>query len=669
MADNKTIVINVEGNTKKIDKSLDKTTTKTAKLKESLKSATLTAGIGFASLAAFVGKSVQAYRKQELAVNELNQSLKTQGIFSEELSKRYQDQASALQKLTLFGDEEILAAQTRLQAFLGEKEITQDLTQAVLDFAQAKKVDLATAAELVGKTIGSSTNALSRYGVALETGLSKTEKMTALTKSLEDAYGGTALASTKGTGALIQLGNQLGDIVEKVGKRFVPVLEKAAGIVKDFATRIEEDDALLDFAGNVVMVGVALTGLVTAAGAAVIILPKLTSAIALLKLAFVALTGPIGLTVGALAGMGILINSVIEQGNRHASTTGKQEKRMRTLTTSIIKQKKSYEDLRASLIRTKGSVDNLSESEKKFLDRSQSKITAMEAERSALQKNIDKKNEDVKATEKGGTKTVDATKAKNKELLELEREFQAASDEFDAETSEKMLEADVEESRRIQEKMKKDAAIKIKAQAEELKKTGQHKKAIELLNMNEEKLHKARVDAAIALEAQKGAAIVSIIGASSALATELLGKESKAAFVIQKAAALASIAINTAMGIASAASKVATLPLVPYIAGLGGLQAALVTATAIKGFAQGGMVEGGIPGRDSVPIMAQRGEIIAPTQNFDEVIESVARSRGFTQDSSEEGGSTNIVLTLKDQLVDFIEAEITERRALGEATI
>ena len=186
------------------------------------------AKVAGAALVAGLGASLAAYKEQEKAINSMNQSLVQQGIFTPQLSKKYQELASSLQKVTTFGDENIISAQGQLQAYLGQEEVTEDLLKATLDFASAMKVDLKTAADLVGKTVGSSTNALSRYGVEIDTSLSASEKLAAVTESLGGKFGGQAEAATKGLGALDQLKNTMGDILEVIGSAFAPFIGAAA---------------------------------------------------------------------------------------------------------------------------------------------------------------------------------------------------------------------------------------------------------------------------------------------------------------------------------------------------------------------------------------------------------------------------------------------------------
>lgn len=122
-----------------------------------------TAAIGaFAIISAVVVKSIADYRQSEVATNALTQSMVNNGIYSKQLKNDYLDQANALAKLSLYQDEEIVSAQASLQSMIGQKKITPELTTAIMDLATAKKMDLNSAAELVGKTIAGNTNVLKR---------------------------------------------------------------------------------------------------------------------------------------------------------------------------------------------------------------------------------------------------------------------------------------------------------------------------------------------------------------------------------------------------------------------------------------------------------------------------------------------------------------------------
>ena len=125
-------------------------------------------------------KLIDAYRIQEQAEAKLNAAIRATGrqtAISMEHMRKY---AAQLQKVTTYGDEATLSAMAMLQqlANLNEKGLKQ-LTPLIQDFATAMGVDLNTAASLVGKTLGSTTNALSRYGIVIDMSGTKEEKLAA----------------------------------------------------------------------------------------------------------------------------------------------------------------------------------------------------------------------------------------------------------------------------------------------------------------------------------------------------------------------------------------------------------------------------------------------------------------------------------------------------------
>jgi len=227
----------------KIEETGSAALSKTKDLLEGIGSAAKWVGaavVGFAALA------LKNYREQELALNTLNQSMVNAGIYTEDLSKKYQAQASALQKLTTFGDEQILAAQAALQAQIGHREVTEDLTRATLDLAQAQGMDLKSAADLVGKSIGSSTNALARYGIEINSAASTSERMSQIISGLNSKFGGQAEAAAQGLGSIKQLQNAFSDVLEVVGEKLAPAIGAGAKVLTNWLYQLGNSKQFLD---------------------------------------------------------------------------------------------------------------------------------------------------------------------------------------------------------------------------------------------------------------------------------------------------------------------------------------------------------------------------------------------------------------------------------------
>jgi len=160
----------------------------------------------------------------ELAKVQINAEAKLASALGR-TSKELLNHASALQKQTTFGDEAIIEAQALIAAFIKEEDQIKKLTPAILDLAAAKGMDLSAAADLVTKSVASSTNALSRYGIQIKGAAGSTERIDSAVTELTKAFGGMSeeLAKTD-AGEIIQLENALGDIKEELGKNVLPLM-------------------------------------------------------------------------------------------------------------------------------------------------------------------------------------------------------------------------------------------------------------------------------------------------------------------------------------------------------------------------------------------------------------------------------------------------------------
>lgn len=187
-------------------------------------------------LAAFAAASVKAFDTQAKAETKLLTALKGR----EDVQKRLIAQAKELQTKTLFGDEETIAAQAMLATMGLEEEAIMRLIPLVQDMATAKGMNLVQAADLVAKSVGSSTNALSRYGITITGAVGSQERLNTATEALNKAFGGQAEAVSKvGLGPLTQLKNILGDLSEDIGKIILPTLNDLAKDVKELALKFD----------------------------------------------------------------------------------------------------------------------------------------------------------------------------------------------------------------------------------------------------------------------------------------------------------------------------------------------------------------------------------------------------------------------------------------------
>jgi len=201
---------------KSAKRSLRKFERNTAQMGRSLTQGLTVPMLGFAAV------SIRAFDQQAKAEAGLRTALGQ----NEAAFKSLTDQAKELQKVTLYGDEETIAAQTMLATMGLEEEAIKRLIPLVQDMATAKGMNLKAAADLVAKSVGSSTNALSRYGITIEGAVGSTERLDSAVGSLSTMFEGQATASAEaGAGAFTQLKNTMMDFAEEVGAALMPMLE------------------------------------------------------------------------------------------------------------------------------------------------------------------------------------------------------------------------------------------------------------------------------------------------------------------------------------------------------------------------------------------------------------------------------------------------------------
>ena len=254
----KTKKVNLDFEVRGADKAASKTRSLDNGLKGLASSALKVGGAFFAARGLISGlqNAIELAGVQEQAEKSLEVALGRR-------SQALLDQASALQQQTAFGDEAIIQAQALIAAFTDEEEEIKKLIPAVLDLSAAKGFDLVGAADLVSKTIGSSTNALSRYGIEVKGAVGSTERLDSLVGNLADKFGGQAAAEAETLqGSLDQMNNALGDAAEVIGQFVAPLVidiakgfkgaaEAVSGFFSaltppaEFGQRLEFEDATL----------------------------------------------------------------------------------------------------------------------------------------------------------------------------------------------------------------------------------------------------------------------------------------------------------------------------------------------------------------------------------------------------------------------------------------
>jgi len=216
-------------------------TTKASAMVQNLRQHWMALTAATAAVTIFAKKSVDAFMEQEAAENALAVAMKNFGDYTAEAHRELVEYAAALQKATTYGDETTISVMANLKSYGMTTEELKKATVATMDLATAKKIDLRTASELVGKAFVGETGTLSRYGIVLEDGLKKSEKFAAVLMLINDRFGGAAQAEIETYGGKLgQLSNWWSDITEKIGYGLVRAIEETMKVLKPLRDMVEE---------------------------------------------------------------------------------------------------------------------------------------------------------------------------------------------------------------------------------------------------------------------------------------------------------------------------------------------------------------------------------------------------------------------------------------------
>lgn len=621
------LIIKINGDIAGFKKSLDDAAKKTEDLEGVLSTMAKASGIAFAALTAEVGFAVKAFGDQEAASNRLSAALVNQGIYSRTLMEDYKAQADAVEALVGVDGDLIIAGQANAQAFLGNIKITKELTQAVVDFAAYYKTDVDSAFQLVAKSIGTNTNALARQGIVVDENASKQEKMRSIIEQITQRMGGQAEAADKGDGVFRRLIVTFGNLQEAIGARFAPAVYEGARRFNELLDAVSKNKVIVDLIASFITAGTVISGLGLVLGGAGTAFLALKAALAAAEIQMSAMTIATRAFVGA-TGIGLLVLAITE---------------------IYLNWNQAWPRMYAAFQAFVDNVGQLGSALAEILKG----IFTLDTERIGAGL--------IQAQEvfANGFDQYKAVVAQKK--AEIFEEEKAADDARQAEL-EARAQTNKQKTLTFEEEVQKELAGIRKSHYD--KKVKEETERRVKFEEDEKKFGKsyAAINAAMHSEIYNGTK-----SAAGELA-QLTQSSNSTLKGIGKAAAIANIVIKTAESAMNIFTGFSTIPFVGYALGIAGAAAAIAFGAEqvgkVTAAAQGGLITGGIPGLDSVPAMLMPGELVVPTQNFEEVVSAVAAQRNGDT-GQQQTGPIEIVLQLKDNLVEFVEAKMIERQNLN----
>tara|TARA_R100000655_G_scaffold108196_2_gene159750 strand:- start:12209 stop:14179 length:1971 start_codon:yes stop_codon:yes gene_type:complete len=201
-----------------------------------LRSKLLLASFGAGIFSASILRLVNVYGQQQKAERLLETAIGKR-------SRALLNYASEQQKVTAFGDEETIQAMSLVGAYTNNEQAVAQLTKASMNLATAKGMSLSSAVDLVSKSVFSSTNALSRYGITIEGTQGSVERFESATENINSLYKDQAEAFANTLpGSINQLSNSVGDLGERFGQVLAPAILVSAKLLKTFVDSVDTEE-------------------------------------------------------------------------------------------------------------------------------------------------------------------------------------------------------------------------------------------------------------------------------------------------------------------------------------------------------------------------------------------------------------------------------------------
>jgi len=691
MADDLLIKINADA--KNVKKEFDDVRAQTEDLEGQLKNVALVSGAAFAALTAEIFFSVKAFEEAQRASVQLTNALQNQGIYTDELKASYEGFADAVQEKTGIDNDAVIQAQAIAQTYLGQTKITEELSFAIADLSATMGGDLNGAAEKIAKTISTGTNAFAKQGLVISETATESERYAKVLEFVQAKAGGLAAEFNKADGYTQALATSFGNFQESIGSRFAPIIEGARKIAIAFFDAFSNNELLGDLAVAAIAAGAAVSGIIAFLAAAVPAFLALKAAVLALgvslNVAFVGIPLIIGAVVAAVTLLALNWDKSMAAVKAAAVATvtlvselfsglGKVLSGAFNLDVGAIKAgltqiKDSFGKAKEDAVSTYTEITAAQAVEGEKQDAKKKELADRQAAterqhqenlRAIRQAETDlfllqnqnasseiialkqREIETLKALDSGKTGQELAALQERHELIKALQEEQQAEDlereaafrEIQAQTKAEAQALGIE----LDDQIRADRLAKIQETA--LTEAGAERQLQEEMlrtridARNRELIDRKKYGVAIA-QINKALQSDEVQGAKSAANDLVALQQSKNATLktIGKVAAVTQIGISTAESAMNIYKGFSTIPIIGPALGIAGAAAAVAFGAErigqVTAAQTGGLIEGGIPGRDSVPSLLEPGELVVPRKNFNDVVGAVNGESGGANDA------------------------------------
>lgn len=249
MANSRKLIVEVVGDSSKLDRSLKGVETRTQTFAKRLQGKTgiggglLFGGVGkggaaAAGIAAGTGIAVVALKKvvdkaKEAQIEETNlkQAFDSAGVSAKKFGKQIDNTIQSISKLSGFDDEEVSASFANLLRTTGSIDKATRDSAVAANIARARRISLAAATKVVEKAETGQLRGLKALGVQIDKNTTATEAIDQAQRKFAgsaERYGKTA------AGAQDQLNVALENIEERLGAKLLPLITKVSLKIVEF---------------------------------------------------------------------------------------------------------------------------------------------------------------------------------------------------------------------------------------------------------------------------------------------------------------------------------------------------------------------------------------------------------------------------------------------------
>lgn len=606
---------------------------------------------GAAALAGEFMKGVDSANAEELALTKLANSLALSGNYTTEAMKSLADFTGEMESLTNIGDDvvaanlSILSSLTKLDA-----EGLKSAQRSAIDLSSAIGIDLESATRLVAKGVNGNTEAFKRYGIEVQEGANKSERLANIMSALSSTQGSAAGATKTFDGTLTKMSNTWGNLVEGIAtavtknEAVMGVLGMLSGMLDAVTADVQgNNDAYKKLVGE---------GLVMLLDGTAMVVTGLDAMIRIVETLFrdvQTVVNGVGYAVTSLAGVFSETASVAAEtfkegmvdSAKKAEEALNGESLLGSLSTKLLElkgaaetglgsMKSSAESVVAPTVAATEAVAQLSAAQTQYNEKIAEQAKALADEGASL--------------EAGYTFQQEMLKNNLEAKLITGQEYHA-------------LEAEALAARQAEEQMQVDQAYANKSISDQQ----YYDAKLALARKQATETSKLAADTT-KFEQEQGKLRAANLSSTLGVIASLSQSSSKELASIGKAAAISTATID---GYAAVQKALASAP-PPFnfalAAAVGMATAANVAKIAGVGLNKGIDSVPGIGSGDSVPAVLTPGERVVPQKTNEDLTNFLqeARSGGLGG-----GGTVEVIISMKEELMDFIEAQLVERGRLG----